>query len=1653
MTSRNDIQQIIIAGIIRGNYYSLLGPRYSEKTFFLQKVIEVLEKDEFMKCIYWEATELQRVNMTKTLFNNLKKKIEIKLTEDCEENLAVAKNAAHANEFKTIFSQTVNSSARFQEFLSFILKNYNYRFVIVLNRLQLLPKYVTRGILSCLREIYNAREVKKEFTRLNVIISGSSNLLEFTRDKNSPFNISHPLLLGPLTRDEAQSKLDAYSEHEIYCTMKAREYLLKEFNNHPYFISNISPVIFKYVHGKDEHAVTLDHAKRYLKDFIRDQVQILSDRYLKEMVVRVKDDIEIYEAILELLKSGKIDLSVPEQGVSKYTLSGAMVVNKRTLEFTNNVVKRFLKLFFSDLTKGDVYLKFSQWEKALDHYKKHKSIPDRRIKMFELKRIEESITSLITLINKCMESTKVWEYFVDSLFYIIGFDSVEVFELKVIDHPKVMRLARRHCRNPRHGKFLTITSRSENLARYALESNKYVLSHTGREAAFPTRSWDEKRKWVVLFDMINTRKEIQEDLCKVIEHFLVITTSVIDRLHSNFDMFEMLGEEVSIIDRNYNILYMNKTRREKLGGEIDLSKEMKCYHKLAGRLLLGEGENGSNAGVCPECPAEEVFKESESTSRMALRRPQSFCCEIANKKEFYLLQTSLTMRDEYGKFTRALNISRDVTKIKQANDLIDDIINIQQQENLDELFQIVLKKICFMGYDRIRFYEYFLEKPGDAKLILSHYHGMGEKKNLNQLVLNLNSMGVLREAFDNKNSIVRNIKKKEFPEDSWGWIHTLGLENLDVLFVPIYNNNRPFGLLSIDNKSSLIRFEEEDRRLINNIARYIISAVQNILFSKNQKILFKITSELHNHTMLKTLLPRICESILKHFNVRTCAIFLFNRYRNHLGAYSTKVMLDGNIVTININEHYNAGEAITGKVYQFGRPEIINDLATYPGNIRDDYKFLTEKNIKEKIKNCLFVPIISESRISGIIRIVNKLNANKKLSAIGFKEDEQELLENIGKQVGLAVSKLQDAQTNVWQSNIISSTLRTIQGIETKFLEQFNLDEVEESHIHYMFEKIYFIILTGLTVKSPFGYNRAAIFRFENNQLVCKRGIGPKNEDSSSELYSHKIWDKIMDEENESPYDDLFERISYNFDNYENFYGSNLPNDKSSFLSMDFNGFTKSITIKSEDVLWKFFQSCKENTSEIVNKNNEEFDGEDDQFLSKIKAYNWLVCPLVVENEPAGLIFVDNRYNHRPIHDPDILMLRQFLDRISLTLGKLEALKNQMRQARNQASLFKIMETLTSKLSMEENVQTIQSELRRIMPAISGICLLQRADTGYVPISTCLNKEKANCERCERTDRDCLKGRFEYYCDNKSDDPYFKNVVGNFMSRYLAVLSYNNEELGILDVDSHLEKAFDLDDLRILKSVAKYLSIEIMEARINKDREEIIKEKEQSFNEIAHQMKTPLINVERLSRNFINFELTEEEKKRSLNTIASEAKKALNFTKQILDLNFLAYSNKEFDFVMKPVSRIVRESINNNRPIADDKNIEIEVDGLFENICAEVNEENLIKALSNIINNAVKYSKKNTKIHVAVKEVNNEIQFIVQDHGVGIPEKEQSKIFDKHERGAYAKELLIEGIGIGLAITKLIVDKHKGKIGVVSKIGEGSTFTITIPKEKERKNA
>jgi len=107
----------------------------------------------------------------------------------------------------------------------------------------------------------------------------------------------------------------------------------------------------------------------------------------------------------------------------------------------------------------------------------------------------------------------------------------------------------------------------------------------------------------------------------------------------------------------------------------------------------------------------------------------------------------------------------------------------------------------------------------------------------------------------------------------------------------------------------------------------------------------------------------------------------------------------------------------------------------------------------------------------------------------------------------------------------------------------------------------------------------------------------------------------------------------------------------------------------------------------------------------------------------------------------------------------------------------------------------------------------------------------------------------------------------------------------------------------------------------------------------------------------------------------------------------------------------------------------------------------------NLINNAVKYSHRNKSVRIRLWTRDDEVFFRVADQGVGIPEGEQSRIFEKFYRVHTGNGPDTGGAGLGLTVVKHIVEAHRGKIQVESKVGEGSSFSLILPRLEEAPRA
>lgn len=231
-----------------------------------------------------------------------------------------------------------------------------------------------------------------------------------------------------------------------------------------------------------------------------------------------------------------------------------------------------------------------------------------------------------------------------------------------------------------------------------------------------------------------------------------------------------------------------------------------------------------------------------------------------------------------------------------------------------------------------------------------------------------------------------------------------------------------------------------------------------------------------------------------------------------------------------------------------------------------------------------------------------------------------------------------------------------------------------------------------------------------------------------------------------------------------------------------------------------------------------------------------------------------------------------------------------------------------------------------------------------------------------------------------------------------------------------------------------------IERRIDKSKTEFV-------SLASHQLRTPLTSINWLSEMFLNGDLGEISPKqrenlrviaKSGNRMASLVSSLLNVSK--LELGVFAINPVETEMI-DIVEEVVREmtSETNKKKIS----IKTESDKKMPGISAD---PTLLKILiQNLIVNAVHYSPYGTSINLELFTNKNNFVFICKDHGIGIPREDHAKIFTKMFRANNARSFRTDGNGLGLYITKLILDATGGKISFTSIVGKGSIFRIEIP--------
>jgi two-component system sensor histidine kinase SenX3 len=216
---------------------------------------------------------------------------------------------------------------------------------------------------------------------------------------------------------------------------------------------------------------------------------------------------------------------------------------------------------------------------------------------------------------------------------------------------------------------------------------------------------------------------------------------------------------------------------------------------------------------------------------------------------------------------------------------------------------------------------------------------------------------------------------------------------------------------------------------------------------------------------------------------------------------------------------------------------------------------------------------------------------------------------------------------------------------------------------------------------------------------------------------------------------------------------------------------------------------------------------------------------------------------------------------------------------------------------------------------------------------------------------------------------------------------------------------------------------------------------------ISHELKTPIGALSLLSEAVAGASDNPELVKHFATKMGVTSHRLTELVQQIINLSKLQDANPLQEFELVSIVDIINQAISLCLTGAESRKISIDFD-IQDDCSVLADKEQLVMAIQNLIENAINYSPHNTRVSITVKADHGMVEILVKDQGIGIPEADLERIFERFYRVDPARSRETGGTGLGLSIVKHVAANHGGEVRVWSKPGEGSTFTFVIPRSE-----
>jgi signal transduction histidine kinase len=217
----------------------------------------------------------------------------------------------------------------------------------------------------------------------------------------------------------------------------------------------------------------------------------------------------------------------------------------------------------------------------------------------------------------------------------------------------------------------------------------------------------------------------------------------------------------------------------------------------------------------------------------------------------------------------------------------------------------------------------------------------------------------------------------------------------------------------------------------------------------------------------------------------------------------------------------------------------------------------------------------------------------------------------------------------------------------------------------------------------------------------------------------------------------------------------------------------------------------------------------------------------------------------------------------------------------------------------------------------------------------------------------------------------------------------------------------------------------------------------------AHQLRTPLSAVKWTLRLFLDGDLGQVTVSQTeyLQACYETNERMIKLVNDLLNVSRIESGRFSYSFQEEDVLPLVKEVLRAFANTAKQKNVELILEKNEDRVTAVIDKDKIIMVAQNLVENAISYTPNGGKVFVTIKSQGSKITISVKDTGIGITSEEKKQIFTKFYRSEGAIKMFPNGSGLGLFLSQNIALRHGGVIEVESEVGNGSTFSVVIPKK------